>query len=117
LADTTLVCLEASGFDCDVVQSSAYAKLLGIPVSYLGFGAYLALGALLAPEGRAALVREYGPSLVFGITLFGFLFSLWLFYAQAALLQSFCIWCLTHDVTITLLFVVSGIRLRRTLTG
>ncbi len=115
LTDTTLVCLEASGFNCDVVQSSIYAKLLGIPVSYLGFGAYLALGALLALEGRATLLQEYGPIVVFGIALFGFLFSLWLFYVQAALLQSFCIWCLIHDVTMTLLFIVSGIRLRRTL--
>ena len=55
-------------------------------------------------------------TLVFGVTLFAFLFSMWLVYVQVALLQALCLWCLGHEITMTLLFIVSGLRLRQMLT-
>jgi uncharacterized membrane protein len=117
LANTVVTCVGGEAFNCEFVQNSAYSKLAGIPIAYPGFLTYLALGAILLLQNRVALLQEYGVILVFGITLFAFLFSVWLVYAQAFLLQAFCVWCLSHEVTMTLLFIVSALRLRQTLSA
>jgi uncharacterized membrane protein len=117
LTNTNAVCLEASGVSCEVVQSSAYSQILGIPIVYLGFGAYLLLGALLILENRISLLQEYGIMLVFGITLFAFIYSVWLVYLQFFRLQALCPWCLAHEATMTILFVVSALRLRRSMAS
>jgi uncharacterized membrane protein len=113
ITDTSVVCLIEDSHSCDVVQSSVYAKLAGIDIAYLGLLAYLVLGALLLLEDRIALLQEYGHLLVFGFTLFAFVYAIWLVYVQAAILQAFCTWCLGHEVTMTLLFIVSALRLWR----
>lgn len=113
IAETSTICVDTPGFNCDVVQASIYSKLLGIPVAYLGFLTYVALGAMLLLENRIQLLRDYGITLVFGITLFAFLFSMWLVYVQAVRLEAFCIWCLSHEAVMTVLFIISGLRLRK----
>ncbi|HEX2908865.1 MAG TPA: vitamin K epoxide reductase family protein [Phototrophicaceae bacterium] len=110
------ICAEGvQWIDCGAVQNSVYSKLAGIPVAYLGLGMYLLLGAILLLEDRLALLRDYGLILVFGLTLFGFIYSMYLVYVQAAILQAFCEWCLTHEAVMTVLFVVSTVRLVRSL--
>jgi uncharacterized membrane protein len=66
---------------------------------------------LLLLEPRVGFLREYGPMIVFGITLFAFMYSMWLVYVQAGILQAFCPWCLSHELTMTILFIVSALRL------
>ncbi len=111
LTDTSVICLESETISCDVVQNSVYSKFAGIEIAYLGLLSYLVLGALLLLEKRVPLLQAYGKILVFGVTLFAFLYAIWLVYVQAFLLQAFCTWCLGHEVNITLLFVVSAVRL------
>ena len=79
--------------DCGLVQNSVYAKLLGIPVAIVGLGGYLAI------------------LLVFGMALFGFLFTLYLTWAELFRLQTVCTWCLTSAAFMTLVFIIAIIRL------
>lgn len=115
ITNTSVVCLAGESHSCDVVQSSVYAKFAGIEIAYLGFLAYLVLGALLLLQKRVAILKEYGHILLFGLTLFAFLDAIWLVYVQAAILAAFCTWCLAHETNITLLFIVSALRLWRKL--
>jgi uncharacterized membrane protein len=111
LTDTSTVCVDTGQFNCDAVQNSRYSTLLGIKIAYLGFASYVGLLALLLLEKRVGFLREYGVMIVFGITLFAFLYSMYLVFVQAVYLQTFCMWCLAHEVTMTLLFIVSAVRL------
>jgi uncharacterized membrane protein len=115
LTDTTTVCVESGAFNCDMVQHSIYSKLAGIPVAYLGFGAYVALIVLLVLENRVSFLADFGVPLVFGITLLGFLFSVWLTYIEFFRLQALCPWCLGSAAVMTVLFIVSVIRLRQSM--
>lgn len=117
LTNVAMVCVESGAFNCEVVQNSAYSRLFGIPVAWLGLGTYLVMGAIILFEKRIAFLREYGIMLVFGINLFGWLFSMWLVYVQFFLLKALCPWCLSHEVVITILFVISILRLRKSLTA
>ncbi|MCB9453659.1 MAG: vitamin K epoxide reductase family protein [Anaerolineaceae bacterium] len=115
ITDTSAICVESSTFNCDLVQSSIYSEIMGIKIAYLGVVTYLLLGVLLLVEDRIPLLHEYGPVLIFGITLFGFLYSVWLVYVQAFRLEAFCPWCLGQELAMTLLFIISSLRLRQAL--
>jgi uncharacterized membrane protein len=115
LTNTTTVCIESGAFNCDVVQNSAYSEIIGIPIAVLGFATYVILVALVVLENRIAVLQEYGVMLVFAITLFGFLYSVWLTYIEFFQLKALCPWCLASAAIMTLLFIVSGLRLRQTL--
>lgn len=115
LTEVPMVCVGGGVFNCEVVQNSIYSRLFGIPIAWLGFAVYIMLAALLILGDRIAFLREYGITLFFGINLFAWLYSMWLVYVQFVLLQALCPWCLTHETIISVLFVVSIIRLKRML--
>lgn len=116
ITKTDVACVESGGFNCDAVQNSSYSKVMGFPVAFLGFGANLVILALLLLEDRLAFLQDNGLVLLFGIVFFGFLYSVYLVYIQAEVLEAYCQWCLSHEVLITLLFVVTSIRLYQDFT-
>lgn len=115
LANTATVCLQGGAFNCEVVTHSVYSRFLGIDIAYLGFIMYLTVGMLLLLENRVPFLRDYGFALEFGIILFAWLFSMWLVYVQFFLLQALCPWCLAHETNMTILFIVTLLRLRKIL--
>jgi uncharacterized membrane protein/thiol-disulfide isomerase/thioredoxin len=94
--------------DCNAVQSSPYARLFGwLPIGVLGVVGYVAI-LLTWWWGRSqAGLAAYAPLAVFGMTLTGMLFSLYLTYLEPFVIRALCIWCLTSAVIMTLLALVS----------
>lgn len=113
LAEAPAVCVETGPFDCNVVLNSQYSELGGVPIAYLGFAVYAAIGAILVLERRVEIMREWGRLLSFGIGLFAWLFSMWLVYVQFVLLEALCPWCLTHETNFTILFALICYRVYR----
>jgi uncharacterized membrane protein len=112
----SVVCVATGGFNCDAVTKSAYSRFpanTGIPIAYLGFGMYLVLAGLMLLEKRIAFLRANGKIIMFGIALFGWMFSMWLVYLQFFVLQALCMWCLTHETNMTVLFPLLTYRLVR----
>lgn len=104
LTATISTCIAGGVFDCNVVQNSIYSTFLGIPIAYLGLGLYLLIGLLLVLEYRVGILASDGRLIVFGLALFGWIYSMWLVYAQFVLLQALCSWCLLHEANFTVLF-------------
>jgi len=95
--------------DCNAVQSSPYAKLFGIlPVGVLGALGYIAI--LLTWIWRRfrtdALSRIAGPAM-YGMALFGTLFSIYLTYLELFVIRAVCIWCLSSAVIITIIMLLN----------
>lgn len=111
LTENDVACVESNGFDCASVQSSTYSKIMGFPVAYLGFLANLVILGLLLLEDRVEFLQDNGLVLLFGVVFFGFLYSAYLVYVQAEILEAFCQWCLSHEVLITLLLIGTSVRL------
>lgn len=101
----------ALAIDCGFVQNSVYARIIGIPVALLGFVGYLAILALWIFQNRVAFLREYSHILVFGLALFGFLFSLYLTYTELFLIYTICTWCVASAILMTLVFIIATMRL------
>ena len=111
LTENPNMCLGNGG--CSVVNSSKYAQIDGIPVAVIGVGGYLVILLLLWMERRSAFLTDNGTLAVFGLALIGFLFTVYLIYVELALIHALCPFCVTSQVTMTILFVISVIRLAR----
>ncbi len=95
--------------DCNAVQSSPYARLFGfLPVGLLGAIGYVTILAtwLWRRYRRDMLARIAGPAL-FGMALFGTLFSIYLTYLELFVIHAVCIWCLSSAVIITALMLLN----------
>jgi uncharacterized membrane protein len=102
------MCIGSGG--CSIVNASGYSEVNGIPVAAVGVVGYLAILALLYLETRPGFFQENGGMLLFGITLVGFLFTLWLVYVEVALLKAYCPFCITSQLSMTLIFILTVIR-------
>lgn len=88
---------------CNTVQQSPYATLFGfLPVGVLGAIGYVAILC-------AWLFHKYGPkswnkpitTSLWGFTLFGTFFSVYLTFLEPFVIGASCMWCLTSAVIIT----------------
>ena len=111
LTNNDKMCIGNGG--CSKVNSSIYAEVYGIPVAVFGVGGYAVIAALLFIENRNQFLKQNGTMAVFGLALFGFLFTLYLIYVELALIHALCPFCVTSQITMTILFILSIIRLAR----
>ena len=93
--------------DCNTVQQSSYAWLLGlIPIGVLGLVGYAAIliAWAVGHYGRGQLA--WLALLV--MTLFGTLFSMYLTFLEPFVIGATCAWCLTSAVVMTALLAVTA---------
>lgn len=105
------MCVGSSG--CSEVNASRYSEVNGIPVAVLGVVGYAAILALLLLEQKSVFFQENGTMMFFGISLVGFLFTLYLIYVEVALIKAYCPFCLTSQGVMSIIFIISVIRLVR----
>ena len=103
------MCVGSEG--CSVVNASPYSEVRGVPVAIIGVVGYLALLATQLLERRPGMVQDNGAMIFFGISVTGFLFTVYLVFVEVALIKAYCPFCITSQVAMTLLFVISVIRL------
>jgi uncharacterized membrane protein len=104
------ICAAGNG-GCEKVQTSDFAKLAGIPVADLGLAGYLAILASLFVRGD--LGRLAGAA----IALSGFGFSMYLTYREIFTIKAICQWCVGSAVLMTLLAILTTVRLLKSEPG
>ena len=100
-AGAKVPCSVISG--CETVLTSEYAEIFGIPTAAFGAVAYfLAFSlAILAAYGNRKMWLAFG-----GLVSVMFLFTLWLIYLQAFVIEAFCQFCLISAATSSILFIL-----------
>ena len=99
--------------DCSVVNASRYSEVNGIPVAVVGVIGYVAILAVLVLGQRRGFFQQNGSLLFFGLSLTGFLFTLYLIFVEVALIKAYCPFCIASQTAMTLIFILSVIRLVR----
>jgi uncharacterized membrane protein/thiol-disulfide isomerase/thioredoxin len=95
--------------DCNAVQQSSYATLFGfLPVGIFGLIGYLAIGVAwwlqrVAPPRLRNLTRLA----MWGMALFGVIFSIYLTFLEPFVIGATCIWCISSAIVISLLLAVT----------
>jgi uncharacterized membrane protein len=95
---------------CETVATSSYASIAGIPIAILGALAYLAILFLIYSEKWGGVYQQYAPIIIFGMTLFGFLYSVFLTWVEISVLRAICPYCVVSAVVMTILFILSILR-------
>jgi uncharacterized membrane protein len=96
---------------CEIVLTSPYAAIAGIPVALWGVGYYATLVLIVS----AALLKKRSSWLIaaFAVTPIGFLMSLYFLAIQAVLLHSYCLYCLASAGISTTLFAIAAFAIHR----
>jgi uncharacterized membrane protein len=102
------MCVGSHG--CIAVNGSAYSSIRGIPVAVLGVLGYLSILVLFYLEGKPGFFQTNGIMLQFAVTLTGFLFTVWLVYVEVALIKAYCPFCITSQISMTIIFILTVIR-------
>jgi uncharacterized membrane protein len=101
--------------DCEAVNTSIYSEIRGIPIAIFGALAYAAILILLLLERRIDFLAEWGPLIEFGLAFAGVLYSAYLTYIEIAVIHKICPYCVISAITITLIAIVSAVRVARML--
>ena len=100
--------------DCSTVNASPYSEVYGIPVALVGVLGYSSILGLLLLQDRAGKFFEQNSTMaVFGLSLTGFAFTIYLIYLELFVIKALCPFCITSQITMTILFIITLIRLVR----
>jgi protein-disulfide isomerase/uncharacterized membrane protein len=92
-------------FDCDVVNTSSHAEILGVPIAYPGFVFYALLAGLAAAERfRGASPRALAYAR--GLGAAAVLYSIFLTLLSALAIEAVCLFCVGLHV---INFAIAGI--------
>jgi uncharacterized membrane protein len=99
--------------NCDQILSSDFSKIIGIPLEITGLGYYLIviiinLLFIFLPSLKFSLL----DIILYGMTLFGFLFSVYLIAIQAFHLKNWCVWCLYSALFSILIFLAATLNFK-----
>ena len=93
---------------CDVVTTSLYSEIFGLPVSILGLG-YFGLTLLLTLFNRSKGVFQ----IIFFLTLFVLIPSYYLTAVEAFVIKAFCILCETSKLLMLAILVMSFVAMKQ----
>jgi uncharacterized membrane protein len=103
--------------DCKTVNNSRYSKIevagVQIPVAVLGVVGYASILAVLLLERRIGFLAQNASLVFFGLSLTGFLFTLYLIFVEVALIKAYCPFCIASQSAMILIFILSVIRVVR----
>lgn len=98
--------------NCEAVQTSPYAELLGVPVAIWGLLTYIVLLALvLVKRADWRGLGHLAGMATFLVTMVGVIFSAYLTYLELAVIHAICPWCVASAAVMTVLFVLSVVEM------
>ncbi len=98
------VCLGVG--NCEVVNTSMYSELFGIPIALFGSLSYVAL-IVLGIAVWQDFYAEYARLARFFIAAIGVAFYIYLTYIEVAVLHEICPWCVMTSIAMLLILILS----------
>lgn len=109
--NSAVACLPNLG-NCNVVNSSRFSQIFGIPIAFMGGVAYLLILILLLLDKEGHRFNQTFLMAIFGLSLVGVLFSTYLTYIEIAVLKAICPYCVLSAIAILLVFVCTLVRIK-----
>lgn len=93
--------------ECEVVNTSIYSELFGIPVALLGALTYLTIIGITVLIWRG-VVEDYARHAQFFVAAIGVAFSAYLTFIELFVLRTLCPWCVLSAILITTIAALSA---------
>lgn len=106
-AEAKSFCDISETVSCDVVTTSIYSEIFGLPISIMGLG-YFGLTFLLAAFHRKKAFYQ----VIFFLTLFVLIPSYYFTALEAFVIKAFCILCETSKILMLAILVVSFVAMK-----
>lgn len=87
--------------NCNAVQQSAYARIMGVPVGIIGIVAYITILVLWLVNCYRQ--RQWIEAVLFASAFMGVVFSIYLTVLEPFVIGASCVWCLTSAVVMGIL--------------
>ena len=107
----SLVCNVSS---CEQVQTSRWSIFLGVPVATWGLGFYVVMLVLSLVGMQPSFEDSSAISLALvALSLVGLVFTAWLNYLEAFVINAWCEWCIASALMVVALFALSVADVKR----
>lgn len=107
LSGSAVVCNIYELNSCSTVLSSQYSILFGLPLSMWGLGYYFSLFVFIVTYAASREKKFF--KILFGLSIFGFLFSMRLVYLQIYVLENLCFYCMLSALFSTMILVINSV--------
>jgi protein-disulfide isomerase/uncharacterized membrane protein len=115
--DFTAACDINATFNCTSAYLSRYGSFAGLPVALLGaFWFATALFLLISARASGVPNDDHVPGYLFALSVPALAFALYLGYAAFFVLKTVCVLCVLTYLSIAVIFVVSGMTTKFSLT-
>ena len=93
-------CAFSGKLNCDLVQTSPYSELFGVPIALLAIPTYVMMAflAFYAALTRDRDAREIAHGALFGLGAATTLYAVYLAYLSAFVIKAFCLFCISMYV-------------------
>lgn len=109
-----LVCGTGS---CELVQTSEYSEMFGIPIALLGVAMFvIVIAGIILRELRPETADLVSTGILM-ILLTAILYWIYLTYLEINVIHAICQWCVASSLTTLALFVIEAIRWYRNYTS
>jgi uncharacterized membrane protein len=105
-------CIKGVG-DCFSVNTSKWSEWNGIPIALIGAVGFLTILLILLLESRIDVIKSNAPLIIFGLTLVGVAYSAFLTYLEIFIIKALCPYCLLSATMMSVLFIITIVRLVR----
>ncbi|PIR44082.1 hypothetical protein COV23_01735 [Candidatus Wolfebacteria bacterium CG10_big_fil_rev_8_21_14_0_10_31_9] len=89
---------------CDIVNTSVYSSIFGIPLSLFGVIFYVSVFILMIRFLETK--NNWYLKTIFYLSIFGFLISLYLIVIQVFIIKALCLYCIISAIGSTLIFAI-----------
>lgn len=100
--------------DCEIVQSSKYSQMFGIPIAIFGLLMYLAILALIIVRYTMEEWSDLASTGILVLLIAGTIYAAYLTYLELEVIRAICQWCVISAILTVLLLITEVTRLIRT---
>src|SRR5437764_6148123 len=106
--------LQCGTGSCELVQTSRWAVILGIPVAFYGVAGYAVLLGVALVGLQPRFLTRRGPAVLLAVlSTIGWVFTLYLTYVELFEIHAICRWCVGSAVIITAIWITALLGWRR----
>lgn len=99
--------------DCQIVQSSRYSEMFGIPIAIYGLLMYVSIIVLIIVRSTMIEIEDLANTAILVLLIAGTIYAAYLTYLEIEVIRAICQWCVISAIITVFLLIVESVRMAR----